>query len=469
MLNKYMKKNYSRTILLVLVIIVATLSSNAQSSFKLPAYQKFKLKNGLTVYLMEQHEVPTISVSAILPAGAVYDGDKSGLATLTAGGLTYGTKNLSKAEIEAQIDFLGASLNTYATKESANVDVKFAKKDQDEILNILKEVLVYPVFDGQEFAKEKARYLQQLERATESPKNVIENFWDHFIYGNHPYGNPTGGKIASVYKIEAADLKSFYKDNYHPNTAAIAIVGDFDAKEMQNKITKIFADWKKGESKNVAIVAASPIPAIPRVLLVNKDDARETTMFIGGKGVQRGSPDEVAIKVINTALGGRFTSWLNDELRVNSGLTYGARSVFNSFKNSGTFYVSTFTATKTTKPTIDKSVEVLQRLKKNGIDEKTLTSAKNYVKGQFPPEYETSEQLAGLLSQMFFYGFDEGYVNNFEANVDGLNTAKVKGIIEKYFPSEELQFLFIGKSADIKNTVSGYGQLIEKDIKNGDF
>jgi predicted Zn-dependent peptidase len=140
-------------------------------------------------------------------------------------------------------------------------------------------------------------------------------------------------------------------------------------------------------------------------------------------GIRRDNPDFVAIDVVNTVFGGRFTSWLNDELRVNSGLTYGARSGFAPLKNSGTFSISTFTATKTTEATLDKALRVLDSLHKKGIDEKTLASAKNYVKGQFPPKYETASQLAGLLTQMFWYGFDESFINNFQANVDGLTVA----------------------------------------------
>jgi predicted Zn-dependent peptidase len=203
--------------------------------------------------------------------------------------------------------------------------------------------------------------------------------------------------------------------------------------------------------------------------LVNKEDARETTMYIGGKGISRDNPDYVAIQVINTVLGGRFTSWLNDELRVNSGLTYGASSRFSPLKNAGTFYVTTFTATKTTEPTIDKTLEVLKKIKDKGIDETTLTSAKNYVNGQFPPDYETSAQLAGLLTQMFWYGFDESFINNFQANVDGLTSAKAKEIIAKYFPADHLQFLFVGKASDIKSIVEKYGPVTVKEIKADGF
>jgi predicted Zn-dependent peptidase len=207
-------------------------------------------------------------------------------------------------------------------------------------------------------------------------------------------------------------------------------------------------------------------PAAGHVLLVNKDDANETTFMIGGPGVPRNNPDYVAMEVINTVFGGRFTSWLNDELRVNTGLTYGAGSNFSRLKSGGSFAISTFTATKNTEAAIDKALEVLNRLHTTGIDEKTLTSAKNYVKGGFPPRFETSGQLAGLLTQMFWYGFDESFINNFQKNVDALTVANAKEIVAKYFPKEALQFVLIGKSESIKKIAAKYGTVTEVQLKN---
>jgi zinc protease len=436
------------------------------AAFKLPAYEKFVLSNGLSVYLMEQHEVPMIDVAAILPAGAIYDAEKSGLASLTATCLQHGTKSYTKQAIEEELDFAGASLNTYASKESAGLSAKFASKDADKIFPIIKEVLLSPAFNAEEFDKEKKRTLVGLEQAKERPRQVIGGYWDKFIYGDHVYGNLVSGNTATVGKLTVEDLNAFYKANYIPNGSSIAIVGDFSAKEMKIRLNKLFAEWKKSSlpQQNLASKAIA-YPASARVLLVNKDDARETTFLIGGKGVNRNNPDYVAIEVINTVFGGRFTSWLNDKLRVNSGLTYGAGSRFSSLKNAGTFFVSTFTATKTTEPTINGALEVIDSLHKQGIDDKTLASAKNYVKGQFPPRYETAGQLASLLNQMFWYGFDDSFINNFQNNVDGLTVEKAKEIVAKYFPKDKLQFVLVGKSADIKKIAEKYGPVTEIQIK----
>lgn len=442
-------------------------TSRAQAGspgYQLPPYEKFTLPNGLTVYLMEQHEVPMINLSVVVPAGAIYDGTQYGLASMTANALMHGTQKMNKKQLEEALDFVGASVNTYAGKEEAGLTAEFASKDKDLVLGIVRDILLTPTFDDKEFEKEKTLAISQLEQARESPRSVINNYFDRLIFGTHVYANPQTGRSASVSKLSAADARRFYQAAYMPNGAAIAVVGDMDKKELKKQITALYSSWKKGAlPPNKAAEVTVPVNRA-NVLLVNKADASETTFIIGGPGVPRSNPDYVAMEVVNTVFGGRFTSWLNDELRVNSGLTYGARSGFGRLKYAGTFQISTFTALKNTEAAIDKAVEVLNRLHNTGIDEKTLTSAKNYIKGGFPLRYETSGQLASLLTQMFWYGFNESFINNFQENVDELTVEKAKNIIAKYYPKHNLQFVLIGKADEIKNIAAKYGHVTEADI-----
>jgi predicted Zn-dependent peptidase len=456
-----------KKIILTTCLLVLTHISLSAQRYKLPDYTTFKLSNGLTVYLMEQHDVPVISVSAMLPAGAIYDNDKAGLASFTATALKHGTKNFTKTKLDEELDFIGASVNTYATKEYAGLSSNFAAKDKVNVLAIIKDLLLNPVFDPTEFNKEKSRLLVMLEQQKESPRSVIGSYFDVFLYGNHPYGNVISGVNSTVSKLTVEDLKNFYKTNYKPDNSAISIVGDFNTKQMKGELTNLFSTWEKSnkEKENPAAKTIS-IPSENRVLLVNKDDAKETTFYIGAPGISRNNPDFVAIEVVNTLFGGRFTSMLNDELRVNSGLTYGASSRFSTLKNGGSFVISTFTANKTTEAAIDKALEVMKKLHATGLDEKSLTSAKNYVKGQFPARYETAGQLSGLMTQMFWYNFDKSFIDNFEKNVDGLDLAKANQIIAKYFPKDKFQFVFVGKSAEIKKIAKKYGKVTEVDIKD---
>jgi zinc protease len=454
-------------ILLLLLFITTIHSAKAQSKprYQLPHYEKVQLPNGLTLYLMEKHDVPIISLDAIVPAGAINDGDKSGIASLTGSSLKCGTKSFTKKEIDQQFDFLGASLHTYGSNDDAGLGTRFAAKDQEKILPIIKELLVNPVFPDEEFNKEKKLTLIGLDQAKESPESVIGAYWNKFFYGDNVYGNVVSGTVSSVTPLTAADARAFYKKYYNPDGSAIAVAGDFKTGEMKATLTKLFSEWEKIPSTGKPVYQTATAPTSARVLLVNKDDALETTFYIGSPGITRNNPDYLAAEVVNTFFGGKFTSWMNNELRIKSGLTYGAFSYFDYNQHYGTFIISTHTATATTQATIDKAIEVINRLHTQPIDEETLSSAKNYMIGMSPPEYQSTNQLAGLLIRMFCYGFDESYINNFEANVNAVTVAKANEIIAKYFPKDKLQFVLIGKAADIKPIAEKYGKVTKVELK----
>lgn len=439
--------------------------SSVFAAYSLPEYQKTQLDNGLTIYLMEQKEVPLIDVSMVFNVGATQDGDVAGLATMTTENMLFGAGTRNKVEFEETLEFVGAEMSAETDLDYSQISSSFAKKDQAQILQLFADVIMAPQFDEQEFERYKARYLDNLKRNKESPRRVISNYFNQLVYENHPYSTPVSGDASTVAAAKITHLTEFYSNWFSPKNAALVVVGDFDAKVMLPQLTALFSQWEAPAitQKRTEFSAAKSFDKA-RVLLVNKDDARESTFLIGGRGIPQSNEDIVALSVVNTILGARFTSWLNDELRVNAGLTYGARSRFNALKHSGAFYISTFTASENTEAAMDLALKTYARLWEKGIDEATLKSAKAYVKGRFPPRYETTGQLAALLSNMFVYGFDESYINNFQANVDKLDIELSKKLIAQYFPQDNLQFTVIGKSADIKDTIKKYGEVTEVEI-----
>jgi len=459
-----MKKRLSFLLLCFLMIAV----SNAQ--FKLPKYDVVTLDNGLTVYLMEKKDVPVISVSIVFDAGAVRDGEIKGLSSFTVEALKFGTKNYSKNQIDSVFNFYGSELSTFSRLDYSGIYTQFMRDNLDVLLPVLKDVITNPTFPDDEITKRKQRWIAELDQAKESPRQVIGAYYNKFLFEDAPYGNPVNGIKGTVEKIDRAGISDFYLKNIRPENSAIAVVGDFDSGKMKAEIVKYFADWKVSLPRiiNDMRITHKELTG-SAVLLINKENATETTFMIGGFGVPMSNQDQIQIDVINTILGGRFTSWLNDELRVNAGYTYGARSRFASYKTAGTFYISTFTATKNTEPAIDLAVKTYNRLFEKGIDEATLTSAKNYVKGQFPPDYETAGSLAGFLTQKYIYGLEDSYINNFENAVDGMTVTKANEIIKKYFPKDNLQFVLIGKGDEIRNTAKKYGKVTEKNITEDGF
>ena len=193
-----------------------------------------------------------------------------------------------------------------------------------------------------------------------------------------------------------------------------------------------------------------------RLLLIDKPDASQVYFAIGNTGVSATDPDRVAIRVINTIFGGRFTSELNEALRVESGYTYGAQSFFDDRKVAGPFAIFSFTKNETTTPAIDLALQVLAKLHKDGVTEEQLKSAKSYIKGQFPPSIETSRQLARIIASHEFYGLTDDEVNQLDARVDAVTPEIARQVIAKHFPSENLVFVLIGKSSAVGPAVKKY-------------
>lgn len=462
--------NSFRHLLVAAIFSFLFLSSNSNAQFKLPKYEIVTLDNGLTIYLMEKKDVPIISFSVLFDAGAIKDGETKGLSSFTAEALKFGTKNYSKDQIDSIFNFYGSSLNTYARLDYSGLYTEFMKNDLDKLLPVIKDIITNPTFPEDEIIKRKQRWVAELDQAKESPRQVIGAYYNNFLFTDSPYGNPVDGIKKTIEAVDRNAISSFYLDNVRSENCAIAVVGDFDSDKMKSELTNELGSWKVTTPRLINdLKFTNKNLKEPAVYLINKDNATETTFMIGGFGVPMSNQEQIQIDVINTILGGRFTSWLNDELRVNAGYTYGARSRFASYKTAGTFYISTFTATKNTEPAIDLAIKTYNRLFEKGIDEATLKSAKNYVKGQFPPEYETAGSLAGFLTQKYIYGLEDSYINDFEKTVDGMTLESANEIIKKYFPKDNLQYVLVGKGDEIRNIAKKYGKVIEKNISEDGF
>ncbi len=437
--------------------------------FRLPAFETARLPNGLTVYLMERHEVPLVAVRAVIKAGSVNDAKQAGLSNLTGDALLLGSTAHNKAAIDAAFDFRGAHLSSATGAEQTAISAQFARDDMAQLLPLFAEVVQQPSFNSAELDKLRERSINNLKQAKESPRRVVQNYYRSMLFGNGAYAIPASGTVSSVAALTQDDVKSFHQRNYRPDNAAVIVVGDFKASEMRASIEALFGQWKgTGEApaaqKNGTVQADKA-----RVWLINKPDAIETTFLIGGAGIARNDPDYVPLEVLNTILGGRFTSWLNDELRVNSGLTYGARSEFATMAQTGTFAISSFTALPKTEAALDLALKTYNRLWDKGIDAATLESAKAYVKGQFPPQFETGSQLAGLLGEMFVDQVGREQIDNFMKDVDSLTPARAKQLVDKHFPHEKLQMVLIGKAEAIRKIAAKYGEVTEMDISADGF
>lgn len=435
------------------------------SAIVLPPSREVRLSNGTLVMLAEKRDVPLVAFYALLRGGALGDpASKEGVAELTGGLLRKGAGARSAQQIAALVDGLGASLGTGAGLEASYVFGEFMARDQEVMLDLLADLIRRPTFPEEEFTKLKAQSIDQITSEKDDPRNVIGEYAFAFLYGAHPYARPVGGDEATLERLSRGDVQEYYRANYGGDRLILTIVGDFDLARMEARVRAKFADWPKAPSP-------APVPPAPsrpkgrRVLLVDKPDATQSYFWIGNLGVARLDPDRVALDVANTAYGGRFTSILNTALRIEGGLTYGARWQAPRFAQPGTVAIYSFTKTESTVKAVEVALETLAAVRRAGIDSTTLASTKSYMVGQFPPRFETEDQIAGALADLAFHGLDRKELLDYTSRVAAVSGEEVRRVIQRVFPpSEDLTLVFVGNAAAIRAGVRKYGPVTEVKI-----
>ena len=447
------------TALICLAMLIAGLFAPLHAeSLRMPPHEKIVLKNGLTVLLLQKHGVPLVDISTIVKAGAVADpAGQEGLATITAELLRKGTKTRTAQQFSADLDYIGGSLEAEATSDYTVVNAEFLTKDLARGLELYSDALLHATFPEGETTKLLAQSADAIRAAKDDPQAVVIPYFCGYLYGTHPYGRSAAGDEVSLTKIGRDDVVKFYEANYAPSNTIVAVAGEFSIEDMKAKLEQTFGAWPARTAKAEAIPPVAPSKG-KRLLLIDKPDASQVYFSIGNTGVSATDPDRVAIRVVNTIFGGRFTSELNEALRVESGYTYGAESFFDDRKVAGPFAIFSFTKNETTTPAIDLALQVLEKLHKDGVTEEQLKSAKNYIKGQFPPNIETSRQLARIIASHEFYGLGDDEVNQLDARVDAVTPEVAREVIQKHFPAENLVFVLIGKASAIGPAVKKYAQ-----------
>lgn len=445
----------------IMVLALMTLRGGAQTTaqtgvLKLPAYRKAKLPNGLTVLLMENHDVPLISFELVIKAGSTSDpAGAEGTASFAAAMLRRGTQSRSAEQYSGEIDFVGQTFGAGSGSEATTISSEFMKKDLVKGLELFTDPILHPTFPATEFTKLMAQRTNNLRATKDSAAGVIGIYFNGYLLGAHPYARPTSGDDQSLPHITRDSVAKFYADYYRPGNAVLAVVGDFNSADMEKLLTSQFSTWSAGAITPVKVAEPTPVTG-KRLLLVDKPDATQTYFRIGNVGISRTNPDRIYVQVINTLFGGRFTSMINSALRIDSGLTYGANSSFDQRRAAGPFYINSYTRNETTEKAMDMALEVLKRFHEKGITPEQLASAKAYLKGQYPRRMETSDQLAGMITELELYGLDAHDVDDFYAKVDSMTMADAQRIIQKYFPMDNLVFVVVGKASEIGPVVKKY-------------
>jgi len=430
----------------------------AAQSIHLPPHEKVSLKNGLTLLLLEKRGVPMVSFQAIVKTGAAADPTgQEGLAAVTAGLLRKGTQTRSARQFAADLDFIGGSFDANSGPDFTGVSAEFLAKDLARGLDLFLDGLLHPSFPQAEVEKLLAHNVDEVRSAKDNPQQVLGRYFSGYLFAGRSYGRPESGDELSLKRIDREAIVKFYDSNYVPGNTILTVAGDFNAAEMRKKLEDALSAWAAKKVPAVTVAAAEPVTG-KRLLLVDKPDATQTYFAIGNVGTRANDPDRVAILVVNSIFGGRFTSLLNEALRVESGLTYGASSRFDSRKQPGTFGMYSYTRNETTVAALDMALDVLRKFHKDGISAEQLAATKSYIKGQFPPSIETSSQLAWTIARNEFYGLDDSEVNQLEARLDAVTPEIARQVIEKHFPADNLVFVLIGKASVIAPLVQKYAE-----------
>jgi len=452
---------------LSLVLFVACLeatlfctSARAEApSLQLPVYQTLKLDNGLTLLLMKHGAEPLVNLEMWILDGSAADPAKhAGLASLCAESLRKGAGERDAAAFAEALDFLGANLSTGVDHDRTAISFQCLSKDFDEGLALFADALLRPRFDPQEVQKLAQQMSEGVSQAKDNPRFVLDEYHDAHLYGDHPYGQPVEGTEKSLTGVKAGELRSFYRDHYGADRAILAIVGNFEMDHATSLVQKTFASMPAARVARAKVLPPKPVKGRD-VLLVDKPDTPQTWFHIGNLGPKWGNPDYAAVELVRTVFGGRFTSWLNTKLRIESGLSYGAGYTIDRRRQAGSAFISSFTAKETTEKALDLALETLKRLHEEGLSQDELNSARAYLKGQTPYRYESNGSLARVLCLITAYGLGPEFVNGRFAALDRVTLDDCKAAIAKWYPEENLSFTCIGVASEVKDVLAKYGKL----------
>lgn len=448
----------------------ATLPATAPD-IRVPPYERVQLDNGAVLLLMERDDVPLIAFNAVLRGGALTDpAGAEGTASVLAGLLEKGAGKRDAAAFAEAVADVGGQIRTGASTESITVSGSFLARDAALMVELLADVLQRPQLDAGQFSSLRDRYIEFIRAAKDSNRSALTGIYGNaMLYGEHPYGRPVDGSEASLARLQHAAVRSYYQDHVGADRLILAVAGDFKTAEMKQALQRAFADWRKTGAA-LPKVAPPTRAGKPRVLLIDAPDAVQSYFWAADLGVARNDPRRATLDVVNTLFGGSFTSMLNSELRVRTGLSYGASSSFDRLSMGGAWVMSSFTRTETTIEAIDLALATLNTLHQGDLPVEQLQSGQRYVLGQFPLGLETAAQWAGQLASLAFYDLPDSYIQGYGAALQAVTPAQARQAITAAVPpANRLTLVVIGKADAIRKELAKYGPVTEMKLADPSF
>ncbi len=413
--------------------------------------ETFKLENGLTVILVENHKLPKVSYRIFVDKDPVLEKDAAGYLDMVGELLSKGTTTRTKSEIDEQVDFLGASLFSDAN----GVNGGCLSKHSDRLLEIMSDVLLNPVFPQEELDKSKKRAESGLASQKDDANAIAGIVASVLRYGkDHPYGeNMTEATLA---KINLEQIKNHYNTYFKPNISYLVVTGDVTKAQAEKQAKQYFGKWSKGSvpTHNYGIPRA---PEKTQVDFVHKAGAVQSVINITYPvDLQPGTPDVIPSRVTNTILGGYFNSRLNNNLREGHGWTYGSGSSLNPDKLVGSFNASASVRNAVTDSSIIEALKEMRRLSNEKVDQAELQVVKNVMAGNFSRSLEEPGTVATFALNTARYKLPADYYEKYLEVLQNVSAEQVQAMAQKYIRPNQAHILVVGNKKDVADRLKQF-------------
>ena len=417
----------------------------------LPAVNQRALSGGLRVWIVEKHAVPVVQVNLIVRAGSGADpAGRFGLASLTAAMLDEGAAGKDALAVADAVDFLGAELTTSSSFDASFVNLHVPVARLVPALAIMADVALRPTFAQADLDRLREERLTSLRQSRDFPPAIGAAAFPLLVYGpSHRYGIGTAGTEETLGAFTPVDLRDFHAQYFRPDNAALLVVGDVTPEAALVELERAFGAWRAAGPKPEAPPIAAPPKAGPRtVYLVDKPGSAQSVIRIGWSGAPRSTPDFFALEVLNTILGGSFTSRLNQNLREEHGYTYGAGSAFDMRLGAGPFFATASVQTDKTAEAITEFFKELEGIREP-VPAAELEKAKNYVARSYPGQFETTRGVAGQLAEALVYDLPDDYFATYVDRIQAITVADVTRAAETYITPDRFAVVVVGDRAAV--------------------
>jgi zinc protease len=415
-----------------------------------PTPDQFTLPNGLTVIVSERRELPVVSANLVFASGSgANPPGMPGLASFTAAMLDEGTKTRTALQIADQAAALGATLTTASTMDQSQIAVRSLAPKFAGALALLADVALNPTFPEDEVERQRASRLAALVAQKSSPTQTAARVMAAALYGpSHPYGYTELGTEASTRALSRDAMVDYWKQHLVPGNAALVVAGAISRKELEAMATKAFAGWTGKAAARASLPA--PRGTAAKLVIVDIPGAAQTQLRVATIGLARSTPDFEAVEVVNTLLGGLFTSRINLNLREDKGYTYGAFSTFAFRREPGPFYVGAGVRTDATAPAVAEMFTEVRRMKDVALTVDELSLARDSLVRSLPGRFETTAQAAGSFSTLFVYDLGLDYYSKYIERVVGIDASTAHAAAQKHLHPDRLLVVAVGDRAKIE-------------------